>query len=268
MSRSCSPAASPAAPPPRPTAASSIRSSPVPTRSPCSPSPRRSAMTPSPSCSTRNGVGSASSSSPERSDPDATLPGDRPLHPGSSTRTSPVSSSQRLGPTATWRPPTGSGGSRRRCSCDDAASSWSSGSSSASTSPALATSPASHRAGDPVDRHVRRWSVLTGPGSSTSGAVAGAPLGGRQAETGSSQTADELTALDVLGAGGDQLRPGTPRGCRSDRPWKPLARNPGAVGELVQFVVRRVADEVTPLLAAPPPACLVDQDRHPETLPH
>jgi hypothetical protein len=30
----------------------------------------------------------------------------------------------------------------------------------------------------------------------------------------------------------------------------------------VELVVRRVADQMAPLLAAPPPASLVDQDRH------
>ncbi len=46
------------------------------------------------------------------------------------------------------------------------------------------------------------------------------------------------------------------------------ARDSGAIGELVELVVRDVADQVAPLLASPPPTCIVDQDRHGVTLPH
>ncbi len=48
---------------------------------------------------------------------------------------------------------------------------------------------------------------------------------------------------------------------------EPSARDSGAVGELVEFVVGDVAHQMTPLLAPPPPPSVVDQDRHGVTLP-
>ncbi len=68
-------------------------------------------------------------------------------------------------------------------------------------------------------------------------AVRARSLGGRQAEAGSSQTADELSALDVLGTGGDQLVP-VLLGDVVVIPLETSPRDPRAVGELVQFVVR------------------------------
>ena len=212
-----------------------------------------------------NAVASASSSSPERPIPMHIFRViDVCIHARYTDIAGLILATSR--PAATCRPPTGNGGSRPRCTATTAASSWSSGSSSASTSPALATSPASPASlGRPLTRvrmvlcGGRRRDRAARSGRITSPCAPDA----RRATGGGRQLADGGRALGSRRTGRRRrsARLGTPRGCRSD-PLGILAGDPRAVGELVQFVVRRVADEVTPLLAAPPPACIVDQDRH------
>ena len=101
------------------------------------------------------------------------------------------------------------------------------------------------------------------PSSSSLGAAGG----GRETQAGGAEAAHELAALDLDRSGGDQLGAILLRDVVVVT-LEPSSWDAGAIGELVEFVVRRVTHQMTPFLAAPPPARFVDQDRHPVTLPH
>ena len=87
------------------------------------------------------------------------------------------------------------------------------------------------------------------------------PLRRCEAQTGVTQAAHELAALDLDRTGRDELG--------AMLVWhvvvialEPTAREPGRVGERPELVERVVAHQVAPLPVAPPPPGLVDQDRH------
>lgn len=86
-------------------------------------------------------------------------------------------------------------------------------------------------------------------------------FGRAQPQAGATQSAHQFATLDLLGPGGDEFGP-VFLGDVVVITLKTQARDAGAIGELVEFVVRGVAHEVAPLLAPPPPPGLVDQDRH------
>jgi predicted metal-dependent HD superfamily phosphohydrolase len=92
-----------------------------------------------------------------------------------------------------------------------------------------------------------------------------ATFGRAQPKSRCSQPPHELATLDVDGAGGDQLG-SVLLGDVVVVSLEPAAGDAGAVSEVVQLVVGRVADQMAPLLASPPPASLVDQDGHGVTL--
>jgi predicted metal-dependent HD superfamily phosphohydrolase len=87
------------------------------------------------------------------------------------------------------------------------------------------------------------------------------PFGRTQTESGGAQPTHEFAALHDLGAGSDHVV-AVLLGDVVVVALEPAARNPDLVGELEQFVVRHVRHQMTPLLAAVPPARFVDEDRH------
>ena len=75
------------------------------------------------------------------------------------------------------------------------------------------------------------------------------------------ERAHEFATLDLLRAGLDEFD-AVLLGDVVVVTLEAAAWDAGAICEVVEFVVRRVADQVAPFLAPPPPSGLVDQDRH------
>lgn len=87
------------------------------------------------------------------------------------------------------------------------------------------------------------------------------PLRRCEPQTGGTESAYELAALDLDRTGRDELGPVLIRHVVMVT-LEPTAREPGRVGERPELVERVVAHQVAPLAVAPPPPGLVDQDRH------
>ncbi len=102
---------------------------------------------------------------------------------------------------------------------------------------------------------------LTPPPARAGSAGPSAPFGRAEPKSGAAQPTDELPALDDLRSGGDHLV-SILLGDVVVVTLEPSTRDPDPVGELDEFLVRHIGDEVTPPATLEPPAGFVHEDRH------